>query len=113
MGRMTWPSILNLLLFDESNPRSIMFQVAGIHGYLLKLAAVLDPRRPMQIEPLLGEIRDVGRTVRNGADYGAGQRAQLLTLLRRLRGAAYQLSDELTERFFAHAEREISAMLAI
>jgi len=113
MGRMTWPSILNLLLFDESNPRSIMFQVAGIHGYLLKLAAVLDPHRPMQIEPLLGEIRDVGRTVRNGADYGAGQRAQLLTLLRRLRGAAYQLSDELTERFFAHAEREISAMLAI
>lgn len=109
MGRMTWPSILNLLMFDETNPRSLMFQVSGIHGYLRKLEAALGPCQLARTEPLVAEVREFARS--DASD--EARREQALALLRKLRHSAYQLSDELTERFFAHADRESSATLAV
>jgi uncharacterized alpha-E superfamily protein len=110
MGRMGWSSILNLLMFDETNPRSLMFQVTGIHDYLRKLEAALGPCHAASTEPLVAELR----TLRGPGEATDDQRrTRTVALLRRLRGSAFMLSDNLTERFFAHADQPASTVLAV
>ena len=109
MGRMAWPSILNLLMFDETNPRSLMFQVTGIHDYLRKLESALGPCHASSTVPLLDELRALGYP-----DEATADRRQLtMQLLTKLRSASFMLSDNLTERFFAHADQESSTVLAV
>ena len=43
MARPEWMPVLDLLLRDESNPRSIAFQIKGLHDYLVRLEASLGP----------------------------------------------------------------------
>jgi uncharacterized circularly permuted ATP-grasp superfamily protein/uncharacterized alpha-E superfamily protein len=109
MGRMAWSSILNLLMFDETNPRSLMFQVTGIHDYLRKLEAALGPCHAASTEPLVAELRILGTPGEATDD----RRTRTIELLRRLRASAFMLSDNLTERFFAHADQPASTVLAV
>lgn len=113
MGRMTWPSILNLLMFDDANPRAILFQVVGIHSALRKLETALGPGQSTPTDALASVLRELGAADRSAPVDDAERRTRALALLRRLRAAAHALSDDLTERFFAHADRESSAMLAV
>jgi uncharacterized alpha-E superfamily protein len=111
-GRMEWPSILSLLVFDETNPRSLMFQVAGIDDYLGKLEAALGPCGARRTAPLVAEVRAVGA----GAQFDHGLealRARMAGVAQGLRGAAWALSDDLGERFFAHADRESHSAVSV
>lgn len=95
------PALLDLLVMDRDNPRSLGWVVQTLRGRLAKLAhapagelsknsdAVPDPQR-WTLEALCE--RDVD-----------GDYATLQDVLRHCVDAAYQLSDELTARYFAHS----------
>lgn len=102
-----WMPVLDLLLRDEANPRSVAFQVKGLSEYIAELelthgrfaSDVLSPghtalRRltPPDLHP---ESDDVAR---------------VLDMLRR---ASFALSDELSLKFFSHAaSRSVLSLVA-
>ncbi len=108
IARPEWLPVLDLLVLDSANPRSVMFQAAGIHSALLKLeltygacgselfgSAVknlegLDPARDLQPD-----------------------NAHLRETIDSLRSAAFTLSDRLTQRFFNHAHTFSRTMLGV
>lgn len=111
-GRMEWPSVLGLMVFDESNPRSLMFQVMGIDDYLGKLEAALGPCSAKRTAPLVAEMRGLGAGAE--AEHGIdAMRARMADVAQCLRGAAWALSDDLGERFFAHADRESRSAVSV
>jgi uncharacterized circularly permuted ATP-grasp superfamily protein/uncharacterized alpha-E superfamily protein len=84
-----WPAVVDLLLFDARNPRSILFQLAKIvkHVSALPGAASLDA---------VPEVRALESACR-------GRAAGVETLLAECQPAALRLSDALTLRYFSHA----------
>jgi uncharacterized circularly permuted ATP-grasp superfamily protein/uncharacterized alpha-E superfamily protein len=95
------PALLDLLVLDRDNPRSLGWVAQTLRGRLGKLAGsaaneipefahrVPDPQR-WTLEALCQRDEEDGY-------------AQLLALLQDCVNAAYKLSDELTARYFAHS----------
>ena len=107
IARPEWLPVLDLLVLDAENPRSLMFQAAGIHSALLKLelaygacgselfgsaVATLERLDPADLQPDNAGLRETVDT---------------------LRGAAVTLNDRLTLRFFNHAHTASRAMLGV
>lgn len=99
-----WGSVLELLLYDEENPRSLMFQLRGIRDYLRKLSHLPNVDYAAQWGAL------VDNTVVLGVhgDVPPDLSRQLL----RLREHACQFSDTLTQHVFNHLGRSAQALLA-
>ncbi|MFZ2651910.1 MAG: circularly permuted type 2 ATP-grasp protein [Burkholderiaceae bacterium] len=92
-----WLAVLDLLVCDQDNPRSVAFQVKGLREYVAKLEAThgrfagdllapvqaaLDALRPADLNP---------------------QSPALALLLDQAQRAGYRAADELTLKFFSHA----------
>jgi uncharacterized alpha-E superfamily protein len=97
VARPEWLPMLDLLVMDAANPRSVMFQAQGILDFLVKLERVygasdsalfgpavraLENLEPVKLDPANEELRDI---------------------IDALRTAAFELSARLTQRFFNHA----------
>lgn len=97
MARPEWMPVLDLLVLDESNPRSISFQVLGLHDFLVRLAESFGPCDEGLFEPLIARLHalDAARDLQPGS-------AALPALLGDLQSLSYSLSDLLTMRFFSH-----------
>lgn len=99
MTRPQWLPVLDLLVRDETNPRSVAYQALGLTDYLARLAAQFgsleSPALSDAVAELLALKPDTDLTVRS---------TRLATLLERLGLAAYALSEQLGLRFFSHAE---------
>lgn len=99
-----WGPLAQLLVFDGQNPRAVAHQVRGVAEYLEKAAGVV------------GE--DVGQAWRAHVEVldavaGASDlRAELPSVLTRVRQAAWDLSDHLTQQVFTHATRDAQALIA-
>jgi len=100
------PPLLDLLLTDESNPRSVAFQAAALTAHVDAL-----PRGATQLLlgseqrialALLTELRltDVYSILQQGA---SGRRADLEEFLDRAATQLRQLSDEVTKHYLIHA----------
>jgi len=106
MARPEWLPVLDLLILDGANPRSVRYQANGVYSYLKKLEDIygncgsellqpciealdgLAPARDLQPESvLLGDTVDM------------------------LRSTAFALSDRLGHRFFNHAQTSVWAAL--
>ena len=89
--------LLDLLVLDESNPRSIMFQLLGLIKYLDKLAASHGPCGAELFVPLLVELESIqaDRDLRFGSE-------PLLALLAKLNLASIALSDQIGLQFFSY-----------
>jgi uncharacterized circularly permuted ATP-grasp superfamily protein/uncharacterized alpha-E superfamily protein len=98
MARPEWLPVLDLLILDTANPRAIIFQLEGLIGALKRVAAVHGPSGEEIFEPLLAQLSslDPGRDLRPGGE-------ELLTLLRSIYSASYQVSERLASRFFSYA----------
>jgi len=96
MTRTDWPAVLELLVFDTTNPRALSFQVEGIHDYLQKLAAAAAYPDAARFTSLVAALRALAPVVE-----GPAQPA-LRNLVRELRGAAYDLSERLSAQYFSH-----------
>uniref|UniRef100_UPI0018305A2C circularly permuted type 2 ATP-grasp protein n=1 Tax=Ramlibacter sp. TaxID=1917967 RepID=UPI0018305A2C len=95
------PALLDLLVLDLDNPRSLGWVTKTLRGQLAKLA---------RAQP--GTVPDIAAGVPDPALWSLealctvdadGGYAALLALLEQCGDAAYLLSDDLTTRYFAHA----------
>ena len=92
-----WLPVLDLLLRDETNPRSILFQISGIQGALGRIAQTHGACG----EQLLAPLRDELAALEPGADLNYGN-AVLSDLLNRIETASAQLSEQISVRFFSY-----------
>jgi uncharacterized circularly permuted ATP-grasp superfamily protein/uncharacterized alpha-E superfamily protein len=94
-------ALLDLLVLDRDNPRSLGWVAQTLRGRLAKLAGTAP-----------GEVPDIALTVPDPEQWslqamcgrdGQGNYAALQELLQQCTDAAYQLSDDLGARYFTHS----------
>jgi len=95
--RPQWLPVLDLLVRDEANPRSIAFQVYGLRDYVRKLTELFGP---VGDETFEGAAARIG-ALDPGADLRHGSR-RLAALLEDCHGAAFRLGEQVSHRFFSH-----------
>jgi uncharacterized alpha-E superfamily protein len=101
------PPAIDLLVLDETNPRSIAFQIAMLQAHVEQLPrdADLHVRTPQQREvlSLLTEIQmaEIASLCHQEAD---GRRSALDALLHRIATAMPRLSELIGRDYFSHAE---------
>ena len=94
-----WLPVLDLLLLDETNPRSVLFQLNGILGTLNKIAQTQGPCG----EQLLAPLKDELIALDPGADLNHGN-AMLSDLLSRIGQASAALSEQISVQFFSYTD---------
>ncbi|MFZ6773356.1 circularly permuted type 2 ATP-grasp protein [Undibacterium sp. SXout7W] len=92
-----WLPVLDLLLSDESNPRSILFQVDGIIKSLQKIAVTYGGCGEKELTPFREELLALVPET----DLYCGN-AYLIDLLSRLQLASEQASEQISVRFFSY-----------
>jgi uncharacterized alpha-E superfamily protein len=94
-----WLPVLDLLLLDETNPRSILFQIDGILGALKKIAQ----SHGACGEHLLAPCREALIALQPGPDLNHGN-AMLSTLLNQIQLASAALSEQISVQFFSYTD---------
>ncbi|MGD8325002.1 MAG: circularly permuted type 2 ATP-grasp protein, partial [Gammaproteobacteria bacterium] len=100
------PRVLDLLLADETNPRSALFQVISIARHLRVLPGSTDglPGAHQQIVTRIASdfrLADVFQL--SSSMSRAGSRARLARLLRHVETGVETLSDEISQKYFSHS----------
>jgi uncharacterized circularly permuted ATP-grasp superfamily protein/uncharacterized alpha-E superfamily protein len=107
---------LDLLVFDESNPHAVCFQLAALSREVMEFGVRLGFRPGNDPRPLLQSLRafDLARLDNLPLPYGepAQLGETLATLLQECALCAYGLSEELSQRFFVHVGERAQANLA-
>ena len=98
MARPDWLPVLDLLVRDESNPRSIAFQLLGLYDFLSRLADTYGDCGAAALIPLIDAMNhlDVANDLRPDS-------AILRVLMGDLRLASFTISERIGLRFFSHA----------
>lgn len=94
-----WLPVLDLLLRDESNPRSILFQIDGILGTLYRIAQTHGACGAHLLAPLKEELIALAP----GTDLNYGN-ATLSPLLNRIQLASAALSEHISVQFFSYTD---------
>ena len=81
MAQPEWLPVLDLLILDDSNPRSVAFQLQGLLKYLKRLGETYGTCGEEVLAPLAAELQ---------------------ALLQKLNAAGYAISEQLGQRFFSH-----------
>ena len=97
VGQPDWLPLLDLLVRDETNPRSVAFQLNGLHDYLKRIAAAVGYAGDERLEEAVGALRSLDPAA--DLQYGS---ERLPRLLDEWFSAAYRLSEQLALRFFVH-----------
>ena len=98
MGAPDWLPVLDLLVRDETNPRSVAFQLLGLRDYVARVAAAVGYAGEERMEQAVLALQALDPA----ADLQHGS-LRLARLLDDWYGAAYRLSEQLGLRFFVHA----------
>jgi uncharacterized circularly permuted ATP-grasp superfamily protein/uncharacterized alpha-E superfamily protein len=102
-----WMPVLDLLVRDEANPRSVAFQVKGLSEYIAKLelshgrfaSAVMAPAQTALYHIETSDLHP--------------ESERLEQVLGQLQRAAFAVSDELSLKFFSHAaSRSVLSLVA-
>jgi uncharacterized alpha-E superfamily protein len=102
-----WLPVLDLLLRDGTNPRSVAFQLKGLSEYVAKLELSHGRVAGDVLAPVQAALEGLA-----AADLHPESEA-LAHLLEQLRRCAGAVSDELTLKFFSHAEsRSVLSLVA-
>jgi uncharacterized alpha-E superfamily protein len=102
-----WLPVLDMLVRDDTNPRSLAFQVKGLSEYVAKLELGHGRFAGDVLAPAQAALRDLG------AHELHPESAALAQLIEQLRKCAGTVSDELTLKFFSHAEsRSVLSLVA-
>jgi uncharacterized alpha-E superfamily protein len=106
-----WPGVLDLLLSDESNPRSLGFQLAALAEHASHLPG---EAAPVTCDVPVAQISDLRQTLRQAdwqalAEGPAGSVEQsAIRLLERCGCGLRAVSDSITHFYFSHAETRAS-----
>jgi uncharacterized alpha-E superfamily protein len=103
MARPEWLPVLDLLVRDVHNPRSVYFQLKGLNDFVGRIYEAFGTAEPaadsvferMDSAMAALEALDPGADLRHGS-------AHLATLLQEWHDASARLSEQLGLRFFAH-----------
>src|SRR5260221_13220046 len=97
MARPEWLPVLDLLIRDEANPRSIAFQVHGLRDYAQRLADLFGDFGDERFHGALKGLLQINPA----ADLQPGSE-RLLPRLDECQAAAYRHRGQLRLRFFSH-----------
>ena len=92
-----WLPVLDLLLLDESNPRSVLFQVNGILKGLKKLALTYGACGEERLMPLKIELLGLAPET----DLYCGN-DRLIDLLYRINAVSEEISEQISVQFFSY-----------
>jgi uncharacterized alpha-E superfamily protein len=108
MARPEWLPVLDLLVLDSANPRSVRFQANGIFSYLKKLEDTYGNCGSELLRPGIEALEglDPARALQPESD-------RLRDTVDMLRSTAFALSDGLSHRFFTHAQTNVWAPLSV
>ncbi len=102
-----WLAVLDLLVRDETNPRSVAFQVKGLREYVGKLEATHGRFASDLLNPLQAQLDAL-----TPADL-TSQSPALTQFLAQAQRAGHAAADELTLKFFTHsAARSVLSLVA-
>ncbi len=107
MARPEWLPVLDLLVMDGANPRSLLFQARGVAGYLGRMREAFGP------SPGDGFLRAVAALEGLAPADLAPEGERLRETVAALRGESFALSDALAQRYFNHAHASTWAALGI
>jgi uncharacterized alpha-E superfamily protein len=102
-------ALLDLVLQDELNPRSLAYQIVGLQGLIDDMPR--DPSGPVRsaaqkrVLRLLTDVRLAELDQLAQVDAGGSRRSALAGLLTVLESGMAALSDALTAQYFAHEEQ--------
>ncbi|MBL8471158.1 MAG: circularly permuted type 2 ATP-grasp protein [Rhodocyclaceae bacterium] len=99
VSRPEWLPVLDLLVTDESNPRSMAFQIYGVSDYIQRLSRYLPGADSDMLRPLVDRLDAL-----DPAQNLAPDDRKLLGLLWEGRRTALDLSDFLGLRYFSHVD---------
>ena len=106
---MTQPQVLpavDLLVFDEGNPHSVIFQLLILIRYLDNLARLLGGPRDQALRPVLARLQAFDLARFEGQNFSecrtCGPCLDLAAVLGEISLAAATLSDRLAMRYFSH-----------
>ncbi len=94
-----WSAVVELLLFDAHNPRSLMFQLAKLGKHVRLLPGAAD----MDVVTEISRLEHVCRSFDPGQADLFDERAPMDDLLGDCQALAGRVSDALTSRYFSHA----------
>jgi uncharacterized circularly permuted ATP-grasp superfamily protein/uncharacterized alpha-E superfamily protein len=97
MARPEWLPVLDLLIRDEANPRSVAFQVHGLRDYAQRLTDLFGDFGDEHFHGALKGLLQLDP----GADLQPGNE-RLLARLDEWQAAAYRYGEQLGLRFFSH-----------
>jgi uncharacterized alpha-E superfamily protein len=97
MARPEWLPVLDLLVRDAHNPRSVYFQLKGLNDFVGRIMDAFGEgvSERMDSAVMALEALDPGADLRHGS-------ARLAALLQEWHDASARLSEQLGLRFFAH-----------
>ena len=106
MARPEWLPVLDLLVLDDANPRSVLFTADGVQGFLLKLEKLFGPCGSELITPYVDALThlDPATDLNPESD-------RLINVLGNLRTAGFAVGERLSTRFFNLADAHNRAML--
>ena len=107
LARPEWLPVLDLLVLDSTNPRSILFQGRGILGYA---KIIKEQYGSFDFEPFAAAMRSLEMLTPEDLEQ---ESPRLSETLGRLRSEAFSLSDLLAQRFFIHAHSSTRATLGM
>lgn len=106
MARPEWLPVLDLLVLDGANPRSVRYQANGVYSYLRKLEDTYGSCGSELLRPCIEAL--------DGLDPACDLQPEVRRLrdtVDLLRSTAFALSDALAHRFFSHAQTSVWATL--
>jgi uncharacterized alpha-E superfamily protein len=102
-----WLPVLDMLMRDDTNPRSLAYQVKGLVDYVAKLELTHGRFASDVLAPAQAALRDL-------TPHDLHPESEVLSqVLDQLRKCANAVSDELTLKFFSHAaSRSVLSLVA-
>jgi uncharacterized circularly permuted ATP-grasp superfamily protein/uncharacterized alpha-E superfamily protein len=107
VSRPEWLPVLDLLILDATNPRSLAFHIDGILGLLKRLEQTHGQCGSAVFAPAASAVMQLDR-----ARDLVPESPVLVSAIGGLRSAVFALSDELKRVFFSHAAGARSASIA-
>ena len=107
LSAMQLPAALDLLVIDDTNPRSIAFQAAVLKDHISALPrdselAVL-PRQEHLVEAISSQLKLLDIYELCGVRTQRGKRSNLDGFMRQIQAQCSELSDTLARSYFSHA----------
>jgi len=108
MARPQWLPVLDLLICDTHNPRSVSFQLKGLHDFVGRIEDAYGQAFEERLDASVLALE----SIEPAADLRHGS-AKLGALLQQWHDAAFRLSEQIGLRFFAHVGEENRQTFAV